>query len=291
LVEEDRELKGRGFQGRRVDVLGGLVGVLLLLVLSVPSGAAAATDCQFVLGFATLHQRIPTVVGQCIAPEQYAGNGDGLQPTTNGLPVWRKADNFTAFTDGHRTWVNGPLGVQERLNTQRFDWEKQATVAATQVIRLTVPTPSAQGVSGYCWVPSLASNRPDAWRCMVGNGIYDPCFSAPNQAGQVVCVPRPSDPSMDLTIDLTRPLPAPNPPTAMPHAWFLTLADGSECGFLTGATGGVRGQRINYGCTDGWDVVGDPQPGPVWTATEYQFAPMSFTPQKQVTVQIASVWE
>ena len=37
-------------------------------------------------------------------------NGDGLQETTawhgkGGLMVWRKADNFTAFTDGYRTWI------------------------------------------------------------------------------------------------------------------------------------------------------------------------------------------
>ena len=40
-----------------------------------------------------------------------------------GLLVWRKADNHTAFTDGYRTWVDGPKGVQKRLNTQRFAWE------------------------------------------------------------------------------------------------------------------------------------------------------------------------
>src|SRR5262249_47314016 len=37
-----------------------------------------------------------------------------------------KVDNFTAYTDGYRTWVNGPFGVQQRLNTQKFDWEPAA---------------------------------------------------------------------------------------------------------------------------------------------------------------------
>ena len=31
--------------------------------------------------------------------------------------------SFTAFTDGYHTWVNGPNGVQERLNSQRFAWQ------------------------------------------------------------------------------------------------------------------------------------------------------------------------
>lgn len=37
--------------------------------------------------------------------------------------VWRKQDNRTAFTDGYRTWINGPNGLQQRLNTERFAWE------------------------------------------------------------------------------------------------------------------------------------------------------------------------
>lgn len=86
---------------------------------------ADAANCQFVLGFRTLHDLIPTVVGNCVTNETHNPlNGDGLQQTDRGLLVWRKADNFTAFTDGYRTWVNGPFGVQERLNSQRFPWEK-----------------------------------------------------------------------------------------------------------------------------------------------------------------------
>ena len=49
--------------------------------------------------------------------------GDALQQTTNGLLVWRKSDNWTAFTDGSQSWVNGPLGLQQRQNDQRFWWE------------------------------------------------------------------------------------------------------------------------------------------------------------------------
>jgi len=83
-----------------------------------------AESCRFVLGFATLHDLLPGVVGQCLDDEQHnPANGDGLQHTTKGLLVWRKADNFTAFTDGYSTIVNGPNGLEYRLNTQRFAWE------------------------------------------------------------------------------------------------------------------------------------------------------------------------
>ncbi|MGH2457546.1 MAG: Kelch repeat-containing protein [Chloroflexota bacterium] len=80
--------------------------------------------CHFALGFKALDAEIPAVVGNCLENEQHnPTNGDALQPTTGGLLVWRKTDNFTAFTDGYHTWVNGPLGLQERLNTERFRWE------------------------------------------------------------------------------------------------------------------------------------------------------------------------
>lgn len=105
----------------RIYVFGGFV------VLLAPAGTATAVPagpCRFVLGFQTLHALIPNVVGNCLEDEQHnPRNGDGLQSTTNGLMVWRKSDDFTAFTNGYRTWVNGPHGVQERLNSQRFAWE------------------------------------------------------------------------------------------------------------------------------------------------------------------------
>lgn len=94
--------------------------------------------CVFQLGFATLRAEIPGVVGDCLEDERHSGeNGDALQRTSRGLLVWRKADNWTAFTDGYRTWINGPFGVQTRLNTERFDWEEttRVRVSAEEVVR------------------------------------------------------------------------------------------------------------------------------------------------------------
>ncbi|TAK35165.1 MAG: DUF4232 domain-containing protein [Chloroflexota bacterium] len=105
---------------------------ILLASFSVAPTPVGAQNCQFILGFATLHSLIPNIVGNCLENEQFnPQNGDALQLTTGtntdgsvgGLLVWRKADNFTAFTDGFNTWVNGPFGLQQRLNSQRFFWE------------------------------------------------------------------------------------------------------------------------------------------------------------------------
>lgn len=92
-------------------------------LLGIPQPTFAA-NCTYVLGFKALHDLRPSVVGDCLVDEHHnPQNGDGLQETSGGLLVWRKADNWTAFTDGYRTWINGPYGLQERLNSQRFSWE------------------------------------------------------------------------------------------------------------------------------------------------------------------------
>ncbi|HLG69556.1 MAG TPA: CAP domain-containing protein [Chloroflexota bacterium] len=111
------------------------LGVVLAVAASVfapvaTTSASAPADCQFVLGFKTLRDMAPNVVGTCTGNQLYAANGDAVQMTTTGMLVWRKADNFTAFTDGFHTWVNGPYGVQERLNSERFAWEAPAPNAS-----------------------------------------------------------------------------------------------------------------------------------------------------------------
>ena len=107
-----------------------LLGIALLLV--TPSVSLAA-DCQFVLGFKLLRDLIGhDIVGDCLDNEHYNAIGDSNQHTTGGLLAWRKADNWTAFTDGYRTWVNGPNGLQQRLNTERFEWEADYAAIAGQ---------------------------------------------------------------------------------------------------------------------------------------------------------------
>ena len=102
-----------------------------LLVLSAAPTAAAA-ECEFVLGFATLKTLIKLSegqdkVGDCLENERFDPmRGEALQQTTGGLLVWHQADNWTAFTDGYRTWIIGPSGLQSRLNTEQLDWERLA---------------------------------------------------------------------------------------------------------------------------------------------------------------------
>jgi hypothetical protein len=106
---------------RRLVALLALAGVLGAVP---PAGAAPANaPCQLTGGFKTLGEMVPEV-GQCLEDAHAeAATGNTLQKTTGGLLVWRRVGNWTAFTDGANTWVNGPFGLQQRLATERFDWE------------------------------------------------------------------------------------------------------------------------------------------------------------------------
>ena len=46
-------------------------------------------------------------------------------------------------------------------------------------------------VKGSCWIHSLASDRPDAWRCMAGDDIYDPCFVSSSNERTLACAEGP----------------------------------------------------------------------------------------------------
>ncbi len=127
--------------------LSALIIAGLLVLLAAPT--AAASDCEFVLGFATLKSLVdaaegPDRVGACVDNEQYhPDSGESLQETTGGQLIWRKADNWTAFTDGSHTWINGPLGIQSRPNTELLDWERIAHLQRNaETFEYTIGNPS-----------------------------------------------------------------------------------------------------------------------------------------------------
>lgn len=95
-------------------------------------------------------------------------------------------------------------------------------------------------------------NRNDAFRCFVGDHIYDPCFA--NVDGTyVVCPDTPygkeqvyalhrTDKAYERTQFDIRP-------------WYIILTSGQECRFITGATASVAGGRLDYGCTQRGDYL------------------------------------
>jgi peptidoglycan/xylan/chitin deacetylase (PgdA/CDA1 family) len=123
-----------------------LAALALLAVHALAPGPASA--CQFTLGFKALRDAIPALVGDCLDDAGHdPASGDGQQRTTahhgrGGLLVWRKADNWTAFTDGSTTWIDGPYGLESRPNADCLWWEAcpgrpapTVPVSAEEVVR------------------------------------------------------------------------------------------------------------------------------------------------------------
>jgi hypothetical protein len=158
-----------------------------------------------------------------------------------------------------------------------------AAGAATQSTRVTVFRPFVAGklsprlhvtktAKGQCFSGSSADPRSDAWRCAIGNFIYDPCFSDPKVPSFVAC---PADGSPFGTgvirLALSRALPKSLGNHGSPgqgNPWAVKLAGGRVCTFLTGATFAYHGKRVNYGCTVKVFLAGSPsRAGSMWTIT------------------------
>ena len=156
-----------------------LMALALAATVAAPAATIhAAAPCNFKLGFASLAGMIPDQIGTCVNNEYFnPQNGDEEQNTTGGLLVWRKADNWTAFTNGYDTWINGPQGLQERLNTDRFSWEPAAPPPAPS------PAPSAAPSSAPATTGLSAA---DIASVQVPNGA--PPMAWLTQAQQLACV-------------------------------------------------------------------------------------------------------
>ena len=167
-------------------------------------------------------------------------------------------------------------------------------VPATKVVVFHPSGTRGATVSGACDMgESQALDRADAWRCIVGNAIYDPCFSSMQHATFVVCDASPTRP-VGIRVNLPRALPTHS------HArggqpWILKLGDGSTCTFVTGATFGIGQERANYECSDKAWVAGIPTSGRVWLAVKAQLSskvgPNGPMASRIWLVSVATLWK
>ena len=147
----------------------------------------------------------------------------------------------------------------------------QTPVLQTKVIDFRPEVPS-DSQNGTCFTNSVIAPVEDAWRCTVGNQIYDPCILA-KDGKSLVCGEDPSTDTPGFVLTLTSPLPEPDFSPDAPHnPWMLELASGRICSFSQGASGVIDGQRINYYCVstdENSDVVliGEIKQGKLWNAT------------------------
>jgi hypothetical protein len=77
------------------------------------------------------------------------------------------------------------------------------------------------------------------------------------------------------------------------NAWWVQLADGVTCNFMTGATLVFEEKRINYACSDGSNILGELTPGVVWTAEKVTLenSANGFVISDSQLVDISTVWQ
>jgi hypothetical protein len=130
-----------------------------------------------VLGFETLRTLVGAAkVGDCLEDQRFVASGNAQQRTTGGLLVWRKEDNWTAFTDGYQTWINGPFGVQQRLNTERFPWEAPGTavlIAAGDIAGCDDPGVRAGAEATARLIATVTSDVSDFTVAALGDIAYE----------------------------------------------------------------------------------------------------------------------
>ncbi|MCB0166914.1 MAG: META domain-containing protein [Anaerolineae bacterium] len=168
----------------------------------------------------------------------------------------------------------------------------ESELSATEVIDFTPTDIPTETQAGSCFTNAIGLGRADAWRCTVGNQIYDPCFAVDDKP-TVVCDANPATGTTGFVLDLTEPLPEPDAGD-LAQPWLVELADGQVCGLMTGTIPGVDDRVAPYGCPDGSYLFEDfQQDGDVWLAEKAVIGlnDNGFFIEQSEMVPISRIWQ
>jgi hypothetical protein len=207
---------------------------------------------------------------------------------------------FFSFSNPSATSVNGNAS-----GTQNAPSGPQPTEVVQYVP--TMPSDHVPVEKGSCWTNSIAAPyRADAWRCMVGNGVQDPCFEISGSTSTLLCGMDPANPAATSTflLSLTKPLPPALgiPPAPENWAWLVELQNGEVCSPFTGTMPfAAGGETAEYGCApqykgDSRMIFGGLNASTsVWTAEVGTLSASTSTfPPPMVSssvVPVATVWQ
>ncbi len=151
------------------------------------------------------------------------------------------------------------IGLALMVATPVFAQRTRPPADSTEDLNFRPTVPKGEPRSGYCWIVSSASTERGAWRCYVGDYIYDPCFETPRLSEAVICGANPATNESGFILQLTKPLPAASwhQPLSRYSPWLLKLADGSVCERETGTADWYHGTPLLYGCSDSRCLFGD----------------------------------
>jgi hypothetical protein len=173
-------------------------------------------------------------------------------------------------------------------------------VSETSVIRFTPEIPSGDVREGSCSTVSIAApTRRDAYRCEVGDGIYDPCFRLPPIGDRLVCDADPALKTGGFLLKLTNPtLPAPSHAARSRLPWIFRLADNSICEPTTGTLPAVNDEPARWSCAihirdqvRPVGVVTRLTAGKIWMADKFPQSAVGTKGALAEKVPVKVVWE
>lgn len=143
-----------------------------------------------------------------------------------------------------------------------FAWETQLKLYRPFAETTKHPTPQIIKVlNGYCLQHSSKITREDAWRCMAGNQVYDPCFiNTYGTKKQAIC---PLSPwfSDSVRIKFEKPLHGDGVrheslDMSRHYPWAVKLPDGSAC-YAVEPGDFYEGLPVRYFCSQDKILIGD----------------------------------
>jgi len=208
----------------------------------------------------------PVISTQVACPEPQMSEETEYLAALQGAMQWSYLSGKLALTYQNQDGSIGTLVFESQASADQGTAEAtMMTEVPTEVINYTPTEIPTESQAGSCFTNAIGLGREDAYRCMVGNQIYDPCFTVGDDAPTVVCGANPATGETGFVLELTEPLPAPVVGN-LAQPWLVELADGQVCGLMTGTVPGVGDRVAPYGCPDGSNLFEDFQQGEVWLA-------------------------
>jgi hypothetical protein len=149
-----------------------------------------------------------------------------------------------------------------------------AALTATRQVHVSPVGPDGRPVRGFrttrtaghagCEPGSEAIGQ--AYRCIAGNFLYDPCWAERAGTPTVLCLAVPWSVT-DVRLDVSAPLGAIPAAPAPSEPWGVELAGGQRCVLLQGAHSVFDGRVIDYYCNSRLSLLrGLTRTGAVWRA-------------------------
>ena len=181
----------------------------------------------------------------------FAGGIGGGGSTSTPTPAATATRTPTASATPTPTGTPTPTATATAAATATVEPTVQPTTKVYRYQPTLAVAPLPLSSDNSCWTNSIASPRVDAFRCMTGDLIHDPCFSfqRPEDAppmGVMVCPhdPRVASDDVAFLYDLSQ---LPSPLSARDSPWFMVV-DRSPCIMMTGTTGEIGGVTVPFGC-------------------------------------------